>query len=146
MKSTILTRLTGDATLMALLTGGVYDDSSLPNTGLTIQYLRNQNKLSAEGLFLPFAVLRWGGERASNRFTTRKVRLDIYIYEQNGMTTVDGAALRIETLLHRWNSPNGTYQNIIDIVFEDALTPPPDPDLGNANFKVARYQVQFVNK
>lgn len=90
--------LTGDAPLVALLTGGLYD-------GRTVQEISRQNAPAAYdawGELLPCALVRaenqtpWGPLRNSSR-----LYVTVWLYQQTGYTAIEAARERIYALLHR---------------------------------------------
>jgi hypothetical protein len=145
-RATFRTRLTGDATLVALLTGGIYDRDTTTTNMLNLEYLGRNGGLTAEGALKPFAYLQWATGQAANRFRDERHRLDIYVYEQDGDAVIEPAVRRIKDLLHRWNAPDNADESIMDVVFDMNGPEFIDPDLGNANGRFVRFQVQLVRK
>lgn len=100
--------LSGDATLTALLTGGILDDSNTGADGVTPTYAQNNSLINATtGALSPFAFIAWSTRtpfdlnqadaRAENRFCF------VYLYNDavNGYGTIETAANRVITLLNQ---------------------------------------------
>jgi hypothetical protein len=100
--------LSGDATLVALLTGGILDDTNTGADGVTQTYAQNNSLVnSTTGLLAPFAFIAWSTRtpqalnhadaRGEDRF------LFVYLYNDatNGYGTIETAANRVITLLNQ---------------------------------------------
>jgi len=91
--------LTGDATLMALLTGGVKDDSTVDYTG---EGAKDAPRESDGVRLKPHAVINWSDSTA---YDTYKVgaeleSVEIYFYQDMGYSTIESAINRTKVLLH----------------------------------------------
>lgn len=97
LKSDVKDLLTTDATLMAILTGGVHAVVELKRgpDGATAAF-------DANGEIRPCANIKWGSESPFGPFDdSSRAFFNIYFYERNGTTAVDAAMDRVYALLHR---------------------------------------------
>jgi hypothetical protein len=107
VRSTILSRLTTDATLAALLPGGIYSA-----TEISRQY--TPGAFDASGEVRPCALLKMESEAPSGPYdagdTLASTRLFVvvYVYERVGATAIDAALDRIFALLNLWH-PTGAH-------------------------------------
>ena len=98
LREALVTLLTADATLSALLTGGVFnaEDFSFDGGGA------NEVPYAVNGVhILPFAIVRFGD---SDQFGYRPVRgriqsVEVYVYDNVGYATIDSAIGRVDALL-----------------------------------------------
>lgn len=95
MIETIVSALTGDATLMALLTGGVYRAQEISRQATPAAFDANL-EVKPCGLVKQEAATRWGPLEDSGR-----VYVVVWLYERSGYTSIEAARKRIYTLLHR---------------------------------------------
>lgn len=134
MISQIVTLLTGDSTLMALLTGGAYDGNSvgfISRQNTTAAFDTN-GELKPCGLVNTESITPWGEMRYSSRQYVR-----IWLYQRFGYGTIDQARQRIYTLLHRTRlNVNGCYW----VELSDETPGLDDPDL-SCNLIALRYVV-----
>lgn len=137
--------LEADSTFADPLTGGIYDASELPEEGLTPT--EAPGAWDAYGVLKPCAVIRWRGsvpvdaypENGSERRT-----VEVYVYQQDGIDTVDAAISRLAVLLNRYRliASGKSYH------FKRAGTMGEfvADEVGGANAMMARFQVSlFVN-
>jgi hypothetical protein len=92
--------LTSDATLMALLTGGIKDAQELPPDGGS---LKDAPK-AANGVSLaPHATIRWRGDRPFSAETlgAEQTTCEVYLYDHIGYVKIEEAIGLIKPLLHR---------------------------------------------
>jgi hypothetical protein len=93
------TTLEGDTTLIAILTGGIYDASELPADGLT--------PTAAPSAFngvrvKPCAVIRWRNTTGTELIGSSKRRFfEIYFYQVAGQDQIEAAMVRCRALLDR---------------------------------------------
>lgn len=133
--------LTGDATLMALLTGGVLDAQDLNFTGEGAYEAPRES----DGVRLkPHAVIRWG-ER-SPQGSAIKVRgkletVEAYVYQDTGFDVIEGAIIRMESLL--CDTYLQTDDRALAHITEGSFTSGelPAEELGNAACKFVRFFV-----
>lgn len=122
--------LTADATLTALLTGGIHAFESLPRNGV-----KELSAAWANGRMKPLAVVKgrshvpFGGIKdTQTQFTTSRQIVEIWLYNDGDQkyTTLRSAQDRIFTLLHLKRIA-GAYQirYVSDLIA-------PDPVLNNA--------------
>ncbi len=101
LKVSIRTTLENDATLAALLTGGVFDDSELPRDGGGVDYAPRDGT----GVRIaPFAVIAWQQSTPFDSVHVRAERqtLEVYLYQDNAYNVIESAADRIKLLLHNF--------------------------------------------
>jgi len=99
LRETITAELSGDATLSALLPGGIFDSGELPRDGLTL----DNAPLDGNNILQPCAVVRL---RAANPVTpaphsAERRYGEVYVYHINDYTVIDDAVRRVKNLLHR---------------------------------------------
>lgn len=110
--------LSGDGTLSALLTAGVFDDSDTGVDGITPTFAQNNSLInSTTGVLSPLAYIAWSTDipqdlnsadgRAADRFVF------VYLYDDNnaGYSTIETAALRVITLLNQVARVADTYSH-----------------------------------
>jgi hypothetical protein len=98
MISAILAALTADATLAALLPGGLHDGRALGEVArdTTPSAFDSFGELLACGLIQPSTDVAAGPLPTSSRLS-----VTIYLYERAGVAHIEAARLRIYALLHR---------------------------------------------
>lgn len=134
--------LTNDATLTALLTGGILDSSvDLDYTGEgASQAPREADEITLK----PHAVIHWGGRSPNG--AARKVRgkletVEVYVYQDTGFDVIESAILRMCSLLE------DQYLSVTDRalahITEQSFTSGelPAEELGNAACKFVRFFV-----
>ncbi len=99
MKALIKSILSGDSALSSTLTGGVEDvnDWDIGDDGA------NDAPRDDDGVtLLPHAKIRWRSADAFGPFQIQAERqsVEIYVYQDNGYSTIDSAVRRIKALLH----------------------------------------------
>jgi hypothetical protein len=91
----VQTVLEADATLMALLTGGVHIQ-----TEITRQY--TPSAFDANGEIEPCCLINFESEAAAGPFEdSSQVYFRVFFYERSGYVSIDSARDRVYTLLHR---------------------------------------------
>jgi len=139
LHATVKTMMTGDATLMALLTGGVFDGDSLDFTG---EGASEAPREADEVVLKPHAIIHWDGR--SPRGNARKVKgklepFEVYVYQDTGFDVIESAILRLCTLFE------DKYLSVTDRalahVTEDSFTSGEiaDEAMGNAACKFVRF-------
>lgn len=97
------TRMEADATLMAILTGGVYTKAETGREGITRD--TTPDAFDGDGYLLPCALVRQRGltpdgvlldEMAVQASTAQVV--EIYLYEDSGYSNIDAALARLFVL------------------------------------------------
>lgn len=99
LREAVVTRMTSDGTLTALLTGSIFnaEDFSFDGGGA------DEIPRAANGVdVLPFAIVRF---KASNHYGPLLVQgelqsVEIYVYDNVGYVTIDAAISRIKALFH----------------------------------------------
>lgn len=94
------TRMTGDATLMAILTGGVFVSGETGRDGLT-----RGDIAGSDGWIRPAALVReravvpdgWVHDQEAQHASARQV-VEIWLYEDSGYTNIDAALARLYIL------------------------------------------------
>lgn len=98
MLDVVVAVLQGDATLAAILTGGVYDQRAVGE----ISRQKTPAAFDAWAELKPCAIIAgeaatpWGPHRDSGR-----VYFTVWLYQQHGSASVEAARTRVYTLLHR---------------------------------------------
>jgi hypothetical protein len=102
LKTVFREQLETDATLTALLTGGVWDASELPVEGLAAGSLPS-GVLESDGIRVkPFAAITW---RAATPFGAdvlgaERQTVEVYVYQQVGYDVIDAVLRRLKGRLH----------------------------------------------
>lgn len=120
LRETVKSTLEADATLMALLTGGVFDSQDFDFTG---EGMRDAPKETDGVSMAPHAVVHFG-ERSPNG-NARKVRgklenLEIYVYQDTGFDVIEGAIIRMCSLLE--DKYLSTSDRALAHITEDSFT------------------------
>jgi hypothetical protein len=108
MRETIKAALETDATLEAILTGGIH-------AGTEISRQLTPDAFDAASEIKPCALVKieretqWGPYDSDAALSARTYVV-IYAYERQGYTHIDPALDRIRTLLHRAKLGSGTWQ------------------------------------
>lgn len=98
MQSAILNELTGDATLMASLTGGLYAAAAAGE----VSRQDTPDAFDANGEIEPCGLLKMGATMPHGPYThSQRQFFSVYLYERSGYTNVEAARKRIYALLHR---------------------------------------------
>lgn len=103
-ESDFATRMAADATLMAVLTGGVYQSGTVGRLGITRETA--PAAFDAGGFLLPCALVRQRGrvpdgavrDGAAQATSVAQV-VEVWLYEDAGYSAIDAAAGRIYALL-----------------------------------------------
>lgn len=96
VRSEIRDLLAADATLVAILTGGVYAAIEMKRTGETEAAFDANGEIKPCGLVKTATEITDGPTQNSGR-----IFIDIYLYQFSGFDSIDAAKERIFTLLHR---------------------------------------------
>jgi hypothetical protein len=102
-ESDFATRMTGDATLMAILTGGVHRYEVTGQDGITRD--ATPSAFDANGYLRPCALVKQRANVADGWVDDEEAQFDsaiqiveIWFYEDSGYTNIDAAAARCYTL------------------------------------------------
>jgi hypothetical protein len=120
-ESEIAARLSGDATLMATLTGGVYVSGTVGIDGIT----RDATPAAfSGGYLLPCALVRQRGNIPDGQVSDETAQIDsaiqiveVWFYQDSGYTSIDTAMERARVLLRGYSLTNSfplTLANVID--------------------------------
>ena len=142
MRTHIRTRLEADATLIAILTGGIYDASELPEDGLT--------PAAAPGAYTgtrlkPCAVIRFRNQNETQIVGASKRRFfEIYFYQGVGQSSIDAAAARCRTLLHPHARSKTTAGQVYYTTWMDDAGDLVADELGGAAMSYSRYYMDYL--
>jgi hypothetical protein len=120
-ESEVAARLSGDATLMATLTGGVYVSGTVGIDGIT----RDATPAAfSGGYLLPCALVRQRGNIPDGQVSDETAQIDsaiqiveVWFYQDSGYTSIDTAMERARVLLRGYSLTNSfplTLANVID--------------------------------
>lgn len=138
--------LTGDATLTAVCTGGVYDRDNVGRQGLTLATLQNGTPLIQPSIFI-----KWSSENPfdAERHKTLKaerVFFEVFYYEDGGAAPTHDICLtmrlRVRQLLAYNRSveitePSGAWCH--DVIWAGDVVGLRDEALGNASMERSRF-------
>lgn len=120
VKTAIYQRMTADAPLLALLTGGVYQVAELTPT------MDAPTPFDEVGRMRPSALIRHEASSAvgPNARFDRQFAV-VFFYDQSGYTAIDSALDRTRVILHEQRVGGGTYElRHVDTIrdqYDDAL-------------------------
>jgi hypothetical protein len=98
MRLALLNLLQGDATLVALLPGGIYDGAEVDHISRT----NTPDAFDSDSELLPCAIVKLTGDQPFGPFRYSSQRnFTIYLYQRTGSATIEQARDRCITLLHR---------------------------------------------
>lgn len=143
IRTDIRETLAADATLAAILTGGIYDASELPEDGLTPSGV--PGAFDAVGRLSPVAVVRFSTMTETELIGASKRRFfQIWIYDDVGYANIDTAQARCRVLLHRrkrFKTDGGTvyYTTWVDDTDEMRAE-----ELGGKPMGMSRYYFDYV--
>lgn len=134
MRDAIYDLLSGDATLLATLTGGVYDAAQVGE----ISRQTTADAFDANGEILPCALLKLGTLAPVGPYVhSARLTVSIYLYELAGYVNVEAARERIYTLLHR-QAVTPTSGECWEIVHTDDVLDVRDSAL-NCSLAISRF-------
>lgn len=100
IEAVLKTTLANDATLAAILTGGVMDASDMPfDGGGTDTVPRQTDGVTAK----PFAIIRWKDSTSTGaikRIQGELGTVEIYFYQDTGFDQIELAVARVKALLN----------------------------------------------
>jgi len=139
------TRMTGDTTLMATLTGGVYTSSAVGPEGITRD--TTPTAFDASGYLKPCALVRQRGSVPTgevvdynDRTTSARQIVEIWLYQDRGYSAIDTALARLYVLFqgHQWsNSFETRLANVLDRQRDPGA-------LAGASMARQEWQVDFI--
>lgn len=143
MKEAVRAVLTGDATLMALATGGVHDHDTVGRRGLTRETLMTAGVVAIK----PAIYINWTTEApfGVRQATLQAERLffEVYFYQDSGYATIVSMRKRVKALLNyqptQYNSPANEWMH--DIRWAGDLLEMKDEELGGVSMERTRYEV-----
>ncbi|MBL8162457.1 MAG: hypothetical protein JNJ61_10765 [Anaerolineae bacterium] len=145
LRETIRTTLAGDATLTALLPGGIFDADTLPQDGGGAASAPR----TADGVRInPFGIVRWrGANRAQVEVLGRSdytETVEVYLYQDIGQDVLEQATTRIQTLLHNQYLPSVTDRGLAHFIQTFVSGELPAEEFGNAACRFIRFQVVSI--
>jgi hypothetical protein len=143
-ESEIAARLSGDVTLMATLTGGVYVSGTVGIDGIT----RDATPAAfSGGYLLPCALVKQRGNIPDGQVSDETAQIDsaiqiveVWYYQDSGYTAIDTAMERARVLLRGYSLTNSfplTLANVIDRQRDDGA-------LHGASLSRQDWQVNFI--
>ena len=146
LESLTLAYLEADATLVGILTGGIFDASELDRLGLSIL----QVAVEVDGIRLrPCMFLRWADEipvAAPRRIGASSRFLDAYFYQDAGYDQIEIAMKRVRTLLDMRDIGTTDYDSLAYFEWLGNLGNFEDEEMGRARANRSRYSVTLVAK
>lgn len=139
MRDALYNLLTGDGTLMATLTGGLY-------TGQQISRQHAAAAFDANDELLPCALMRFGNEEPIGPYThSAALDVDVYLYQRSGsgFASVEAARKRIYILLHRQSVVPVNGGTCWQIRHTNSVLDTRD-DVLDASMAVARYRAIWL--
>lgn len=126
--------LEADATLMALLTGGVH-------TGVKeIDRTATPSAFDANKELLPCALIKTGTEMPRGPYKrSTQTSVHIYFYQRVGNTTIESAMDRCYDLLHDKRIGNGTFAVLHDTTLHSYELSEREANALDANMGMQRY-------
>lgn len=136
--------LSGDATLVTLLPGGVFDSNDTPQDQGGADFTPRMT----DGVRVkPHTIIRWRSSQEMEPVTVRaeSQNVEIYIYQDTGYATIDSAVSRIKTLLHMQliNADDRDLAYTRQTFVSGEL---PATEIGGGTSKFVRYNVIHVRK
>jgi hypothetical protein len=142
IRTALRTLLENDAALGALLTGGVFDASELPQDGGGMSSAPKE----ANGVTIrPYAIIRFAASSAGEAWEHAELRtmVEIYAYQSVGYATIESALARIQLLLHdKYITADDRQIAHFLLVFEsrDLMA----DEIGSAAMRFARYSMASI--
>lgn len=142
LREAVISLLTADVTLSALLTGGVLDasDFSFDGGGMDeAPHVTDSSRIK------PFAVVRW---QSSDQFGPLKIKgeiqsFEVYAYQNAGYSTIEPALSRIKVLLDQVRV-NADDRQLAYFVFNHESQELNAPEQGHIPCKFMRFMVTIV--
>lgn len=138
MKTAIATKLSGDATLMAILLGGIHTTSEISRQGTPTAFDSTTKELLPCGLVKLSTSVPSGGLPNTERLTVR-----IWLYQRTGFDSIEPAARRIYALLHKVRlAPSDGAVGVWEILHADDVPNSEDAVL-DASLFISRFYVHY---
>jgi len=143
MQATLKAVLTGDATLMALATGGVYDGDSVGRRGLTRETLATAGQVAID----PAIYINWVTDTPygvrQEVLQARRVFAEIYFYQDTGYATVRAMRQRVRELLEyepvQYDDP--ASERMRDIFWRGDIVERKDESLSDVSMEQSQYEI-----
>lgn len=138
--------LTGDATLVALATGGIHDDDSLDNrNGLTPQALQAAGSpLIRPGIYIGWTTSDPFGVHDATLHAERGF-LEVYFYQHEGYDVITTMRDRVKRLLHQqrvnFDTPANQYNHAI--LWAGDVLNMKDEEMAGASMERSRFEVHI---
>lgn len=149
-RAQLLTNLEDDATLTTLLTGGVYDSNSLPDSEITATNLPDVWTGASSTTLKPFAAVTWRESNSANDALPVETRFfEIYVYGNSGYTAIDSVMNRLKAMFHNQNTYRLVGVEDADSVYIRYLNESEDfrePTLLNKSARFMRLQADIKRK
>jgi hypothetical protein len=130
LRDSIITALTTDTTLMALLTGGVHGALEISRQNTPAAFDTNLE-------IKPCALVKVNADTATGPYATSAAStLEIYFYQRAGYDTIGAAQIRAMALLNRMKVGDHVWQ----IRWSDNV-PEADDNVLNCSLGLSRYHV-----
>lgn len=144
LRDAFKTILTDDATLTALLTGGIKDASNEPKGGFGLKDLAKE----LDGVRIqPFALIRWRDsvllQPDMDVLSPEKESVEIYVYQDKGFATIESAVNRLKVLLHR-QLISADDREFAYCHFEFVSGEVPAEEYDNASMKFIRFNLSEI--
>lgn len=143
-RAALKTYLNADATLAALLTGGVKDedDFTFDEGGA------NEVPRETDGVRIkPFAYVRWRVSNVTEIIAaSERQTVQLYLYQRSGKSTIESAVKRLKTLLHR-HQLTADDKALLMFHYQMSNTGlPPADELGGASMGLVQFYTDFTRR
>ncbi len=143
-QSDLMTALTSDSILSAILTGGWFDGENLPREGMTLSNAPKQ----ADGVSIkPFGVIRRRGmnDEGIRDLNAERGSVEFYIYAHKGYATIEQAISRLKGILNERNFVSSDASTAF-LRFAFASGELVAEELASAPFKFVRFNLILRRK
>lgn len=148
IREAIRARLTSDATLAALATGGIDDDDSLNNQhGLTVDDVTNLTPIIQPSVFIEWVSTDPFGVNDKTLHAERSFFL-VYFWQDTGYNTIAAMKDRVKRLLHQqrvtYDTPSNEY--CYAMIWVGDVCNQKDQEMGGASLEWSRFEVHTRRK
>jgi hypothetical protein len=143
LREALRTYLLADATLSAILTGGIWDAQTTDQYGADTDWIERD---PVNGVTIaPFAILRFGAE-SSTEVVARSERrfMEIYFYQAYGFSLIEAAISRTKAILHRKRVQADDADAFF--VFVTGSRDSSAPEYENAAVRMSRYYCDYIRR
>ena len=146
LQEATLALFTGDAAMVALATGGIYDAETLGRTELTLDDIR----VSGSPTINPALFVRWSTEAPFSAviLKARSVFVELYCYQDGGYDITRQMRNRAYELMHQQNvifdEPSSDY--LYAYVWAGDLTGKDDDSLQGASMERSRFEGHLIKE